>query len=104
MITKQKYIENLISTPINYTCTNLAAHLDNISHDVISNFLKRERLTPNQVWSQVSGLLNNTEESYLIIDDSVQNKQYSKSIELVKRHGRWFGARDRCGEFGAYGW
>ena len=85
MITKQKYIEYLISTPINYTCTNLAEHLDNVSHDVISNFLKRERITPNQVWTQVRGLLNNTEESCLIIDDSVQNKQYSKTIELVKR-------------------
>jgi SRSO17 transposase len=30
-------------------------------------------------------LLNNSEESCLIIDDSVQNKQYSKAIELVKR-------------------
>jgi SRSO17 transposase len=30
-------------------------------------------------------LLTNSEESCLIIDDSVQNKPYSKSIELVKR-------------------
>jgi SRSO17 transposase len=52
---------------------------------VISNFLKRERITPNQVWSLVSGLLNDTEHSCLIIDDSVQNKQYSKAIDLVKR-------------------
>ncbi|MDD1608775.1 MAG: hypothetical protein LUQ18_09840 [Methylococcaceae bacterium] len=36
MITKQKYIEYLISTPINYTCTNLAEYLDTVSHDVIS--------------------------------------------------------------------
>lgn len=85
MITKQKYIEYLISTPINYTCTHLSAHLDGVSHDVISNFLKRSRLTPRQLWEQVKDLLTNSEESYLIIDDSVQNKQYSRSIELVKR-------------------
>ena len=85
MITKQKYIEYLISTPINYTCTNLSEHLDNVSHDVVSNFLKRGRITPGQVWERVRNLLNNTEESCLIIDDSVQNKQYSKAIELVKR-------------------
>jgi hypothetical protein len=85
MITKQKYIEYLISTPINYTCTNLSEHLDNVSHDVVSNFLKRGRITPGQVWELVKNLLNNTEESCLIIDDSVQNKQYSKVIELVKR-------------------
>ena len=85
MITKQRYIEYLISTPINYTCTNLSEHLDNVSHDVVSNFLKRGPITPRQVWELVKNLLNNSEESCLIIDDSVQNKQYSKAIELVKR-------------------
>jgi SRSO17 transposase len=85
MITKQRYIEYLLSTKINYTCTNLSAHLDNVSHDdVVSSFLKRGRITPGQVWELVKNLLNNTEESCLIIDDSVQNKQYSKVIELVK--------------------
>jgi len=85
MKTKQKYIEYLISTPINYSCTNLSAHLDGTSHDVISNFLKRSRITPKQVWEQVKDLLTDSKECCLMIDDSVQNKQYSKSIELVKR-------------------
>jgi hypothetical protein len=85
MKTKQKYIEYLISTPINYTCTNLSAHLEGESHDMISNFLKRSRLTPREVWEQVKDLLTDSEESCSIIDDSVQNKRYSKSIELVKR-------------------
>lgn len=85
MITKQNYIEYLISTPINYTCTNLSAHLDNVSHDVVSNFLKRGRITPAQVWAMVRSLINDSEESCLILDDSVQNKQYSKAIDLVKR-------------------
>ncbi|MBT9098944.1 transposase [Methylovulum psychrotolerans] len=85
MITKQKYIEYLISTPINYTCTNLSDHLEDVSHDVVSNFLKRNRITARQVWELAKGLIKNTEDSYLIIDDSVQNKQYSKSIELVKK-------------------
>jgi hypothetical protein len=85
MITKQKYIEYLISTPINYTCTNLSEHLDGVSHDVVSNFLKRGRITRGQVWSLVKSLINDSEDGCLIIDDSVQNKQYSKAIELVKR-------------------
>ena len=85
MIRKQRYIEYLISTPINYTCQNLSEHLDNVSHDVVSNFLKRNRITAREVWALVNGLIKNTPESFLILDDSVQNKQYSKSIELVKR-------------------
>ena len=39
MITKQNYVEYLISTPINYTCTNLAEHLEGVSHDAITDYL-----------------------------------------------------------------
>ncbi len=84
MITKQRYVEYLIRTPINYTCFNLAEHLDDVSHDVVSNFLKQSRITARQVWELVKGLINTTKASFLIIDDSVQDKRYSKSIELVK--------------------
>ena len=84
MITKQRYVEYLICTPINYTCFNLAEHLDHVSHDVVSNFLKQSRITARQGWELVKGLIHNTEDSFLIIDDSVQDKRYSKSIELVK--------------------
>ena len=48
-MTKQQYIEYLICTPGgNYTCTNLANPLDGepgTSHDTISDFLRREKLT-----------------------------------------------------------
>ena len=49
-MTKQQYIEYLICTPGgNYTCTNLADHLDaqpGTSHDAITDYLRREKLTP----------------------------------------------------------
>ena len=85
MITKQKYVEYLISTPINYTCTNLADHLEGVSHDVVGNYLKRERLTARHLWELAQGLIDDHPNAYLIIDDSVQDKRYSRSIELVKR-------------------
>jgi hypothetical protein len=84
MITKQQYVEYLISTPINYTCTNLAEHLEGVSHDVVSDYLEKERLTARQLWELVAGLIDDTSKAYLIIDDSVHNKQYSRSIEMVK--------------------
>ncbi len=84
MITKQRYVEYLICTPINYTCFNLSGHLDHVSHDVVSNFLKRSRITARPVWELVKGLIHNTGDAFLIIDDSVQDKRYSKPIELVK--------------------
>ena len=84
MITKQKYVEYLVSTPINYTCTNLAEHLEGMSHDVVSDFLKRERLTASHLWELVAGQIEDSPDAYLIIDDSVQDKRYARSIEMVK--------------------
>ena len=86
-MTKQQYIEFLIATPGNYTCTNLAQHLDGeqaISHDAISDYLRRQKMTPRSLWEVVQPLLDDGPDSYLIVDDSVQDKRYSKKIELVK--------------------
>jgi hypothetical protein len=85
MITKREYVEYLLSTPINYTCTNLAEHKPAMSHDVVSDFLRRERFTPAELWSLVEGHLNDSAQSFIIADDSVQDKRYSYFIELVKR-------------------
>ena len=84
MITKQKYVEYLVSTPINYTCTNLAEHLEGMSHDVVSDFLKRERLTARHLWELVAEQIDDSAGAYLILDDSVQDKRYARSIEMVK--------------------
>jgi hypothetical protein len=85
MITKRQYIEYLISTPVNYTCSKLAEHLEGVSHDAISDYLQRERLTARGLWELVKPLVKDSEAAYLIVDDSVQNKQYSRKIELVKK-------------------
>ncbi len=85
MISRTKYVEYLISTPINYTCSNLAAHLEGVSHDVVTDYLRQERLTARDLWELTQPFIDDSPEAYLIIDDSVQNKQYSRSIELVKR-------------------
>lgn len=88
MITKRQYVEYLIATTGNYTCTNLADHLEGeqaVSHDAISDYLRREKLTPRGLWETVRPLLADGPDSYLIVDDSVQDKRYAKKIELVYR-------------------
>src|SRR5438874_9470103 len=87
MITKQQYIEYLLHTPVNYKCSNLAEHLEGVSHDSVSDFLQQGRVTAHQLWKLVKGLLNDRKDAYLIIDDSVQNKQYSQKIGLVRGIG-----------------
>jgi hypothetical protein len=85
MLQKKDYIEYLLSTPFNYTCTNLADHKPNLCHDSVSDFLRRERFTPSQLWASVAPHIEDSETSVVIADDSVQNKKYSNFIELVKR-------------------
>ena len=84
MITKNQYIEYLLSTPINYTCSNLSEHLEKVSHDVVSDFLRNSKFTPKDVWELVKNRIDDSEEAFLLVDDSVQNKEYSHSIETVK--------------------
>ena len=85
MITKQQYVEYLISTVANYTGTHLAEHLDDVSHDTITDYLRSERLTARSLWELVQGLIVDGPQAFLIVDDSVQDKRYSRFIELVKR-------------------
>jgi len=84
MITKQQYVEYLICTIGNFTSTNLAEHLDQVSHDTITDYLHSERLTARTIWELVDGLITDSPEAFLIVDDSVQDKRYSHFIELVK--------------------
>ena len=84
MITKRQYVEYLICTIGNFTSTNLADHLDDVSHDTITDYLQSERLTPRGVWELVASLIQDSSEAFMLVDDSVQDKRYSHFIELVK--------------------
>ncbi len=84
MITKLQYVEYLISTVGNFTSTNLANHLYGVSHDTITDYLRSERLTARSLWELVNGLIKDGPETFLIVDDSVQDKCYSRFVELVK--------------------
>src|SRR6266852_3707137 len=84
MITKQQYVEYLVSTVANFTATHLAEHLDGVSHDTITDFLQSERLTGRALWELVANLITDSPSAFLILDDSVQDKRYSRFIELVR--------------------
>jgi len=84
MITKQLYLEYLICAIGNYTGTNLADHIDDVSHDTITDYLRSEGLKARGLWELGNPLIENTSEAFLIVDDSVQDKRYTRFIELVK--------------------
>ena len=47
MLTPATYIEYLLSTPTNYTCTHLVAHLPDVSYDQVNRFLRTGTLPVN---------------------------------------------------------
>jgi hypothetical protein len=84
MITKKQYVEYLVSTPKNCTCTYLAEHLEDVSHDVVNDFLHQKRFMPREVWKLVKDRIEDSKEACLIVDDSVHDKRYSRFIDLVR--------------------
>ena len=75
MITKQQYVEYLICTVGNFTGTNLAQHLDQVSYDTFTDYLQKERLTARSLWALVDELILDSSNAFLIVDDSVQDKR-----------------------------
>jgi hypothetical protein len=84
MITKKQYVEYLVSTPKNCTCTYLAEHLEEVSHDVVNDFLHQRRFLPREVWKLVKDRIEDSKDAFLLVDDSVQDKRYSRFMELVR--------------------
>jgi hypothetical protein len=84
VITKKQYVEYLLSTPKNCTCTYLAEHLEDVSHDVVNDFLRQKHFMPREVWQLVKDRIDDSPEGFVIVDDSVHDKRYSRFIELVR--------------------
>ena len=83
--TKLNYCQYLLSSQINYTLTNLAEHLEQISHDKINRYLKHEKLTPRLLWDNVKDVITINKNAYIVFDDTVINKRHATEIETSKR-------------------
>ena len=83
--TKLDYCQYLWTSQINYIITNLAEHLETISHDAINYYLKTEKLTSLLVWDKVKEVVEPDGNGYIIFDGSVLDKRYSEQIEIVRR-------------------
>lgn len=74
----------LLSSQINYTLTNYAEYVAQLSHDRINRYLRDEKLTPSLVWEQTQSQIEMTDDGYIVFDDSVLDKNYSRQIESVR--------------------
>jgi Transposase DDE domain len=79
------YCQYLLVSQINYTCTNLAEHVEGLDHNSVYRYLKNERLTPRLVWEHAKETLVMSKEGCIIFDDTVADKDYSQEIEGVRK-------------------
>ena len=84
-VTRLDYCQYLLSSQINYTLTNFADHTEAFSHDAINRYLAGDRISPRVVWDTVRDEVVQTAEGYVVFDDTVADKNYSRRIELVRR-------------------
>ena len=83
-ITRLDYCQYLLSSQTNYTLTNYAEHVETLSHDLVNRYLAEAKLTPRMIWEQSAMDLIQSENGYLIFDDTVIDKDHATQIESVR--------------------
>mgnify|MGYP001347364323 CR=1 FL=1 len=83
-VTRLDYCQYLLSTQINYTLTYFADHSAHFSHDAINRYLADEKITPRLVWENVQSQVVVTPAGYVVFDDTVVDKNFSRQIALVR--------------------
>lgn len=84
-MTRLDYCQFLLSSQVNYTLTYFAEHAQKWSHDTIGRYLRGERITPALVWDNVKDQIVESQDGYLVFDDTVLDKNYSRQIEVARR-------------------
>ena len=56
-----------------------------MSHDQVNRFLHVSTLPANQLRELVAPLFRDSLEAFLLVDDTVQDKRYSRFIDVAKR-------------------
>ncbi len=87
--TRLDYCQYLVSSQINYTLTNFADHSTMFTHDQLNRLMRDDKLPPRLVWEQSQEQIIASPTAYLLYDDTVADKNHSRSIELVRR--QWSG-------------
>jgi len=83
-VTRLNYCQYLLSSQTNYTITNYAEHVETLSHDMVNRYLREEKLSPHLIWKHTKNQIASSNEGYIVFDDSVLDKNYSKHIESVR--------------------
>jgi len=83
-VTRLDYCQYLLTSQINYRLTNFADHAEKFSHDAANRYLAGDEIRPRLVWENVKGQVIQTPYGFLVFDDTVIDKNFSRNIELVR--------------------
>ena len=84
-VTRLDYCQYLLVRQINYTLTNFAEHAEKFSHDAANRYLAGDEIRPRLVWENIKGQVVQTPYGFLVFDDTVIDKNFSRNIELVRK-------------------
>ena len=87
------YCQFLLASFQNFTQTCFAEHTPKWSHDQLNRLLNSHRLAARDLWKSVKDDIEFDPDGYLLFDDTVLAKQYSRRIEPVRR--QWSGSEHR---------
>ena len=69
---------------MNFTLTNFAEHAEKFSHDSANRYLAGDEIRPHIAWENVKDQVVPTPYGFIIFDDTIIDKNFSKDIELVR--------------------
>jgi hypothetical protein len=84
-VTRLDYCQYLLVSQTNYTLTYYAEHTEQFSHDMANRYLAGDRVRPRLVWENVQEDVVQTPYGFIVFDDTVLDKRYSRKIELVRK-------------------
>ena len=83
----------LLASFHNFTQTYFADHTEKWNHDQLNRLLREERISARDLWRAVKDDREIDPDGYLLFDDRVISKRYSKAMEPVRR--QWSGSEKR---------
>lgn len=78
------YSAFLIANQNRYSGLELSKVVAGMAHDSVSRWLSRFSCQPQELWNQVKSLVDRTS-GYLVIDDTLLDKRYSRHNELARK-------------------
>lgn len=83
-LTTQMYGQFLVNGVKNFTGTYFSEIVAGLAHDSVWRFLNGSKLRSKVIWEKAKQDIVYSKHGYLIFDDSVLDKSYSKKIEIAR--------------------